>query len=1729
MSSLHHFLRERIAAGGFSTEDTLVSFLPLVREVLAAHARGLVAPLEGIDELRVEGAKIWFEESRRREIRSNSLALRKVEGKLQSPVEVTGQYSRTTEVTNGSQKIRDLAIGTRGEEMEGPVYLPGYVSWEHVLGHHDPLTDTFCLGLILASLACGLDLNEQDSLEHFVSHRDNLFAAKADLHPVLARAIVRMTELNRHRRAQDLTALLHTLENYRDQDVDFDFDLARSKDFEQQDRHSKQFVVLSKLRERLFEISRRNRLLHFRPTMQTANLTHASVPLSFDIQNIRADQILVWSDGFQRELLGHKWISLNKYLNFAEALYLPTALDRIIAETRRDQAEFGFVQLRLAICFLHWANLKEDPIEQFDSPLVLLPVELRKKKGIRDTYQLRALDDEAEINPVVRYQFKQLYDIELPAAIDLGKSNLEQLYDSLVTQIEKQSGEVSLEKIDRPRIALIHEKARRKLDQYRRRARIAGRGVRSFLDLDYSYDPANYHPLGIKLFTAKVKPAGSHLRNLIEQRPRPRTFVVPSDDAPAVEKEKLTYALQEGGGENPYAWSFDLCSVTLANFRYRKMSLVRDYESLLEERWDNPAFDAAFSLTPRPLDQEPPQAPPLEDRFDVVPCDPTQAAAIQAARKQRSYIIQGPPGTGKSQTITNLIADYVALGKRVLFVCEKRAAIDVVYARLRECGLAGLCCRIHDSQTDKKQFVMDLKRTYESLVTHAGVEQSEHGRNVRDGQPDRSSLLKKMRRDLDPLERFSNSMQSAPDEISIPVRQLIDQCIDLRKDLPDLSPLQQEQLPSYRQWLQHRDRVRRFTNFARDLCTDGVVARSPLSALSVELVSVDHPLQRIARATEDALEMLDEIEQIFVSTKATVSGNLPISELEKLLAYVRDVKPIADPGQIKLLANGSREANSFDRAYHELYQRQADVEMSRKSTIAWRAKLSPAETETALLHARALDGKVFAFLNPGWWRLRKVLKRNYDFSVHQVRPTPLQILTALKEEHDLDLHAQEQKEFIADEFHIQGDVEKFAERVDLVRDAVPTLDDNTAALHKLLLGSSNAKQIVDELTAAGDCLDRLRTQLDGVITIDEQQSLSRLGECLSYVESHLDGIPAFLDCLGELSAMPQAMRDSLRRLPLAPHQLEAAVADRALTAVFRAEREVDRFSTKDRDKHAERLELSYDSWLRSNANELRERVRARFLENLRIANLPASQLTHEQKEFKKRYNRGRRELEHEFGKQMRYKSIRDLVANESGQVVQDLKPIWLMSPLSVSDTLPLDTDHVDVVIFDEASQITLEEAVPSLFRATQCIVVGDEMQLPPTDFFSAKRSGEEEELLVDDGGELIQYDLESNSFLNHAAKNLQSTMLGWHYRSRSESLISFSNWAFYQGRLLSVPEENLPQPGLRPLEAKSAEDATGAVDDLFSRAISFHFMKHGVYDKRRNRAEAEYIAELVRELLRRETGVSIGIVAFSEAQQDEIATALDRLAQNDDEFRDQLAAEYEREENDQFLGLLVKNLENIQGDERDVVILSVCYGRGPNGKMLMNFGPINKSGGEKRLNVAFSRAKHHMVLVSSIKYGDITNEYNDGANCLKNYLRYAETVSVGNITAANRLLQALSPHENRSQANAAGNSSALASQLAAALQSHGVEVDRCVGQSHFRCDLALRRDGDRQYRLGVLFDNEDYYACTDLLERDMMRPRLLRDFGWSIAYVLAKDWFADPDSVVQNLLRQIEDEWIEGA
>jgi predicted DNA-binding WGR domain protein len=1708
MSGFETFLAERLEAGGFSTEDVLSSFLPLAREVLETHGAGFVAPLEGLGELQVDGVRIWYEQSKRQAPRQNEESVRSIEIANRTAVEVLSETRRVTEVGDAPGTIVNLAIGDHDAVMTRPVYLTGYLAWEHRVEHQDELTDIFSLGMILASLACGLDFRQRDDLEAFVASRRNLFAIAPKLHPVFAQAIVRMTALDRRDRAQDLRLLVHALENYRDQKVDLDYELAKIGDFDNKDDRTKQAVVLRKLRERLFDISRRNRLLHFQPNVQSVNLTHGSVPLSFDIKNIRPDQIFVWNAERQADFAAGKAVSLNRYLNFAEALYLPSVLDRIISESRRDRAEFGFAQLRLVICFLRWTNVKEKPIQRFDSPLILLAVDLKKQKGVRDTYLLEPQSSEAEINPIIRHEFRRLYGIELPATIDLTQTSTDDFLRYLESQVSASGSGVTLEKIDRPRIALVHDKARRKLDQYRRRARLAGRGVRQFMSLDYSYDAANYHPLGIKLFSAQIRTPGSRLRAIIEDTPRPRNYVVPQVEPPVVEKERSFFSLEEGEA-NPYTWQYDLCSVTLANFKYRRMSLVRDYDTLLEQPLSNAAFEATFSLKPRPELWETRDVPPLAERFDVVQCDPTQATAVGEARAGESYIIQGPPGTGKSQTITNLIADYIARGKRILFVCEKRAAIDVVFARLRQRGLGDLCCLIHDSQTDKKEFVMDLKRTYEEFLA------TTNKRSWR--RTSREELLRQYGVELEPLDHVDHAMKAVASDRGLPLRQLLHRAIELRHQLPPMSALDKETLPKFAQWREHHGQIERFLATLRELQSDAILANHPLRLLSPRVTTIDRPLEAITSSIDRALRLLDELEKLLGSSGVPREYWGNIEQASAVVECFQQVAPLADLDQLPLLDTRSDRAKEFLDDVKDLRRKKQLCADTSEAAKGWRERLPATEVAAALEQAKLFEKSRFAWLGLSWWRLRRILNRCYDFRSHVVPPRWSAAIEALERVYHCERELRGAEASIGKKYAIRNDVEKVVDLVSQIRGTIAELPSSLVRLLGGLVKSPQAKKTVARVVECSSVLTDLREELGKILDDFGDRPLEEIRREASLAQESLDDLPEFLHCLSLLGELPAELARAFRRFALSAEQLEAAIADTTLEATFRADRRLGRYTGVEQRRRVRLLSELYGKILEANSESIREAVQDRFREHVRLSGLPAAQLKADQKEFKAAYNRGRRELEHEFGKSMRFKAIRDLVAGDSGEVVKDLKPVWLMSPLSVSDTLPLDAGYFDVVIFDEASQITLEEAVPSLFRAAQAIVVGDEMQLPPTSFFETRKE-EDEDLIVEEDGELQQYELESNSFLNHAARNLRSTMLGWHYRSRSESLISFSNWAFYEGRLLTVPEEQMSTTSRQPIVAEQAEDGASGADALLERTVSFHHLAHGVYEKRRNRGEAEYIAQLVCRLLLSHYGRTIAIIAFSEAQQTEIEDALGRLAQTDPEFRSRYEAELEREEDGQFVGLLVKNLENIQGDERDIIILSVCYGRDAGGKMRMNFGPINLSGGEKRLNVAFSRAKHHMAVVSSIQHGDITNDYNEGAACFKNYLRYAEAVSSGQAETIELVLRGLSRWHGADDGPRSIATDPVAEQLADELSRHGYLIEREVGQSHFRCDLAVRRPGESAYCLGILIDNSNYYEQSDILERDVMRPKLLRDFGWNVCQVLAKDWYQARDRVVNRVL-----------
>lgn len=1689
-------------------DDVLFLILPLMREISQLHAADKVTRLHAQSVLCTPQGTLSLHDPKGIAPSLALKRLREVQPAQGSALNIVGELRVTRDSDFGVAVDNLQVLGKEDQAITKPLFVPGFRCWEQLIDHHDQVSDVFQLGQILACLACGLDFRHLEDIQAFAAHRRNLFQICPKLNPVLASIIVEMTELNRHQRATDIDSLIHRLENWRDQPTALDVERVLANTEGPVPRRT---AVLEHLRDRLFDLSRRNRLLHFKPAQANVNLTVASVPLVLNVESIRADQLCTWGSSFGQQVLSGKALNLQKWLRFDEQSYLPASLDKLIQETRRDRAEYGFSNLRLVIAFMHWHNLKEAPEERILSPLLWLPVALVKKKGVRDQYVLQCDETQAEFNPVLRHQLRQLYDIQLPETVDLQKTTIEQVHIAISQQIRQSEPNVELHLQNKPAIRLIHQKAVQRLQQYQRRR---GQQPSSALASrpDFSYDPNDYRPLGLALFNLWVTPERSSLRDAVGVKPNAAHNLrnaVAADNS----SQRATYHLPENEGHK-YVWDIDLTQVTLANFNYKKMSLVRDYAQLIDEPTANAGFDRMFSIEPREVEVEAPAAIPLSEQWNVVPADATQNAAVSLARGGRNFIIQGPPGTGKSQTITNLIADYAGRGLRVLFVCEKRAALDVVFYRLQQSGLSELCCLIHDSQTDKKSFVSDLRDSYEAWIAEP--------HNWDSNAAKRNATIQRMAQPLEKIECFDQAMTAAPSELACSARQLIRRLMELPALAKEVDAQTRERLPNWSEWQADRSLIERLYARTRECFGLDSFAAHPFSRIAAQAIQSERTFGQVNAFIDESTRLLEVLDTELEDPNSLFGPDTTFANGQILARVVQQVSDSNLANHLDLLDATSAARQSLRQAFTELDALAQTRQQALANTANWHDRLTEQDTAAALDLNKRVGSSLMRFFKPDWWRLRGEMTKRYDFSKHAVRPTFNSLLEGLFMAYHAEAAVVAAEKALTTRYGI-SDCYQLTDTVESVAQAkyeLPLLQQWLQRLHD----APNAAEQAHQAAISAQRFAALETQLREHLNA-ENMELGALGEYLRDLQEDLTELPDWIPLLRELHGGHPACVAALQEHQLGAEELESLIAQESLARLYRKNPEMAKFDERELTSTVSAVSTAERESLQLNAKVIEATQHRNFLEQVKRSALSASQLDSDGKEFKKRYARGRRELEHEFGKSMRYRAIRELASGDTGLVINDLKPIWLMSPLSVSDTLPLEADLFDVVIFDEASQIPSEEAVPALSRAQQVVVVGDEMQLPPSSFFSSSSGENDEQVLATEDGEVVAINLDADSLLSQAARNLPATLLAWHYRSRHEALISFSNAAFYDGRLTTIPDRKINRQLTTSTELQLSDPqmAARASDTLLESPVSFLKVSDGVYENRRNLCEAQVIAATVRELLRRETGLSIGIVAFSEAQQSEIESALEGLAGEDTQFATLLEQEYLREDDCQFNGLFVKNLENVQGDERDIILLSICYAPGPSGKMLMNFGPINQRGGEKRLNVIFSRAKHRMAVVSSIHAEAITNTHNEGAAAFKAFLQFAEASSRGESERAQSILSTLNPGAQRSFTTSPPYSP-FRSALAAALRARGHSVHEAVGSSQFRCDLAIVDDTGQSYELAIQLDDYRDQSATIVRERYVFQPTVLRAFGWKVIDIPSKQWLADPTSVIERIERLLHED-----
>lgn len=1107
--------------------------------------------------------------------------------------------------------------------------------------------------------------------------------------------------------------------------------------------------------------------------------------------------------------------------------------------------------------------------------------------------------------------------------------------------------------------------------------------------------------------------------------------------------------------------------------------LVTNTDALLESpvvRFlaSNGATDLPSAPEPDPASLDhtvPPEALPV-----VVDSDSSQMSAVLSAMAGRSFVLQGPPGTGKSQTITNLIAAALYAGKRVLFVSEKMAALEVVHRRLSQVGLGDFCLELHSHKAQKREVIQSLGKVLErkrATAAHAWPERSRELATLRHGLNGYVRALHQPRPiGMSFFEATSRlvALQDAP---------------RFRLIVPSIVDISGPVLSSF------LDLGARLATCAREVQNVGAhpwrrsTHRQWSAALEEKIAhALRDALDRIAalRAASEALcrslgvepaQPVQALEQLAHLTRAVTVAPLPVTCLDK--SAWNDLAERATRWRTSVAAAGDARTKLAQRWEPTLFELDlSELEPVFKKwayafflfawLFLWSARARMREVARGKLPA---NGQIVQDIQSAQKLLeaekaiedeRTNLFRGFDGTWDGKRHDELGRLL------DLGTNVRDAVQRIGADRRLPPSLTQLL--------APTTLDEQRhrvrAEADAVLLAAEHLRGAIHSAVA---CLEIPA----GDLGADGADYLSRIA---GLFEQYLASLPRLRGWCQYVAVAEEARRRSLESIVQA-HAAGSLPADRIEAAVERGLLDLWVTATRDGDRElrdfngAERHRLvdRFRSVDREHINLGRVRVAATLEERL-----PAvSDRTSDKSEIGV--------LRREVQKKTRHMAIRKLFQSLPN-VLPRLKPCLLMSPLSVAQYLPADAKRFDLVVFDEASQICTYDAVGAIARGNQVIVVGDSKQLPPTSFF--KRGSSDDEVQNENDFDELESVLEEAK-----AAGLPEQMLTWHYRSRHEALIGFSNERYYDDRLNVFPA------------------AANRVSDL---GVHWHPVPNGVYERNKSRTnpvEAKAIVEyLVQQLRANEPGTrTFGIITFSQTQQELIADLLDRARGADPKieahFSDKLVEP-----------VFIKNLENVQGDERDEVLFSIGYGPDDTGRVYMNFGPLNRQGGERRLNVAVTRARKALRVFSTLRpeHIDLARTAATGARHLKEFLQYVATHGARTAEAPT--------------AAPAAFASAFDAQIAQALVERGYAVDAAIGCGAYRLDLAVRhpkREG--VYALAVETDGPSYANAATARDRDRLRYDVLhgqRGLGWRLHRVWSTDWWFDRDREIARLTAAVE-------
>lgn len=1088
--------------------------------------------------------------------------------------------------------------------------------------------------------------------------------------------------------------------------------------------------------------------------------------------------------------------------------------------------------------------------------------------------------------------------------------------------------------------------------------------------------------------------------------------------------------------------------VYLAQFTFAGYAMWRDVRDNMNIYRQNPLIAGLLENTNKFADNK--LSGVSEDDCDPVevltplPCDSSQYSAVAESAKGTTFVLHGPPGTGKSQTITNIIANALNDGKRVLFVAEKQAALQVVKKRLNDIGIGEFCMELHSGKTvDKGEIVRSIENTL-SLSSECDETKFYADGNAIEQYRETLyqplyALHKKRGLGVSVYDGIVNylSNASAPELVNI--------------ESTFYDNLTAKKLVEYENMLLT-------AQAAAKEC--GGVYRSPFANVNITECN-ERVKSSVLFSAEVVVAELKHLKNYLALFLNTFNQKISTFTSKKLSGLVQIVKQLSS-GELKAFFSCD------EREFYVFYNANLRYDTGVKN---WLKKFKGLVDVSKF--ADKIDGEIEEC--GGDWESSKILSVLVKRIIHLAKQ-PLKegeeldsVKAALEIEQDRrkimnytslsenftalggGINDKKREEFLAPlyEFHELCSGVFMDYNADAFNSVCAKASDgHLKPLYSGILGA--AKSFMQSCDYFSEIV---QANTDAISDEDIYDYYN--AKCSALIDN-IDMLPAW--CMYKATA--KSLNDN--GLTFITDALESGqISGEKILSAFR--KNVYRnFVQKNipADPTLAGISATVLDETASNFSQILEEFTRLTREKIRndlISRLPGEAtegtLALELMSFRRQTKSNLRGL-----------NIRELFG-EIPELLKVVAPCMLMSPFTVSQYLPAVPDLFDIVIFDEASQLPTCEAVPSLARAKSAIIVGDPKQMPPTSFFMSVGADEENPETED-----LESVLDDCLALGIPEKHLT-----WHYRSKHESLIAFSNILYYSSKLCTFPSP-----------------------DALDSKVKFHYVENGVYQRGASKCNKEEAEALVQEVIRRLSDPnlrrsSLGVVTFSTPQQVFIEKMLSKAISEKglEDFA------YDREE-----PLFVKNLENVQGDERDVILFSVCYGPDNLGKISLNFGPLNQLGGWRRLNVAVSRAREEMVVFSSMRYSmiDLSRTTSRGVAGLKAFLEFAEKGRTGIAAPQDEVII---------------NKTGIGKYVAKELSSYGYDCRCDVGVSDFKIDVGvLDPKNKRNFILAVLCDGNKNFSVKD---KYVMQVNTLKRNNWNVIRLYSVNFFNNPKREIKKI------------